>query len=71
MQELKKLIDLKTIITLLLTIVFGTLIILQIPMPDFFIEIYRLLIVFYFGTQVQKNSDYIKTLEENEKKEQK
>ena len=71
MQELKKLIDLKTIITLLLTIVFGTLIILQIPMPDFFIEIYRLLIVFYFGTQVQKNSDYINTLEENEKKEQK
>ena len=71
MQELKKLIDLKTIITLLLTIVFGTLIILQIPMPDFFIEIYRLLIVFYFGTQVKKNSDYIKTLEENEKKEQK
>ena len=71
MQELKKLIDLKTIITLLLTIVFGALIILQIPMPEFFVEIYRLLIVFYFGTQVQKNSDYIKSLEENENKEQK
>lgn len=67
MQELKKLIDLKTIITLLLTIVFAILVILQKPMPDFFIEIYRLLIVFYFGTQVQKTSDYIKTLEETEK----
>ena len=63
MEELKKLIDLKTIITLLLTIVFVILVIFQIPMPEFFVEIYRLLIVFYFGTQVQKTANYIKELE--------
>ncbi|MBQ3601255.1 MAG: hypothetical protein II992_08675 [Lachnospiraceae bacterium] len=70
MEELKKLIDLKTIITLLLTIVFVILVVFQIPMPEFFIEIYRLLIVFYFGTQVQKTSDYIKNLKENTDKQE-
>lgn len=70
MEELKKLIDLKTIITLLLTIVFVILVVFQIPMPEFFIEIYRLLIVFYFGTQVQKTSDYIKSLKENTDKQE-
>lgn len=70
MEELKKLIDLKTIITLLLTIVFVILVVFQIPMPEFFIEIYRLLIVFYFGTQVQKTSNYIKTLKENTDKQE-
>jgi len=64
-DELKKLIDLKSIITLLLTIVFVILTICQIPIPEFFIEIYRLLIVFYFGTQVQETSDYIQNLKEN------
>ena len=69
MEELKKLIDLKTIITLMLTVVFVILVVFQIPMPEFFIEIYRLLIVFYFGTQVQKTSDYIKSLENTDKQE--
>lgn len=70
MEELKKLIDLKTIITLMLTVVFVILVVFQIPMPEFFIEIYRLLIVFYFGTQVQKTSNYIKTLKENTDKQE-
>ena len=70
MEELKKLIDLKTIITLMLTVVFVILVVFQIPMPEFFIEIYRLLIVFYFGTQVQKTSDYIKNLKENTDKQE-
>lgn len=71
MEELKKLIDLKTIITLLLTVVFVILVVFQIPMPDFFVEIYRLLIVFYFGTQVQKTANYIKELQSNSTEENK
>ncbi len=58
-EKLSKLIDLKTIVTLLLTLVFCILVIFKIEIPEFFIEIYRLLIVFYFGTQCQKLSDKI------------
>ena len=56
-DQLSKLIDLKTIVTLLLTLVFCILVIFKIEIPEFFVEIYRLLIVFYFGTQYQKTAD--------------
>lgn len=63
-EKISNLIDLKTIITLLLTIVFCILVILKIEIPEFFIEIYRLLIVFYFGTQYQKTTEKLKDKEE-------
>lgn len=56
-EKLSKLIDLKTIVTLLLTVVFCVLVVFNIEIPEFFIEIYRLLIVFYFGTQYQKTAE--------------
>lgn len=66
-EKLSKLIDLKTIVTLLLTVVFCILVVCKIEIPDFFVEIYRLLIVFYFGTQYQKTAEKLK---ENENKEE-
>ena len=63
-EKFSNLIDLKTIVTLLLTVVFCILVVFKIDIPEFFVEIYRLLIVFYFGTQYQKTADKLKDKEE-------
>jgi len=55
--------DVKTIVTLFLTLIFGILVLLKIPIPPLFEEIFRLVIVFYFGTQFQKVQDKIEDLE--------
>lgn len=63
-EKLSKLVDVKTIVTLALTLVFCILVIFKIEIPEFFVEIYRLLIVFYFGTQYQKTAEKLKDREE-------
>ena len=65
-EKLIKLLDVKTVVTLGLTLVFGILVLFSKPIPALFEEIYRLVIVFYFGTQVQKLEDYLKALERKE-----
>ncbi len=56
MKQLQKLIDVKSIVTLLLTITFVVLAIMGIISGDRFFEIYIMIISFYFGTQYQKNN---------------
>ena len=53
-EKLKKLIDVKSIVTLSLTVVFCILS-LKGDIGDKFLTIYTTIIAFYFGTQYQKN----------------
>lgn len=55
LDKLKKLIDVKSIVTIILTIVFAVLSIWGKISPDQFITIFTVVIGFYFGTQYQKN----------------
>lgn len=53
LDKLKNLIDVKSIITILLTVVFCILTIKNIVSQEF-LTIYTTIIAFYFGTQYQK-----------------
>lgn len=54
MNELKKLIKVKSIVTIILTIVFSFEVIKGNVEID---QIYLMIIAFYFGTQTEKRSD--------------
>lgn len=60
-DSLKNLLKVKSIITLVLTLVFGVLLItgifLPVAIPQEFTMIYTTIIGFYFGTQFQKGKD--------------
>lgn len=56
LQKIAKLIDVKSIITLTLTIVFAYLSITQVVQPEQFMTVFTVIISFYFGTQYEKNS---------------
>lgn len=55
-EKLAKLIDVKSIVTLLLTIVFAYLAVVQVISGEQFITIFTVIISFYFGTQTQKKN---------------
>lgn len=54
LDKIKKLIDVKSIVTISLTIVFC-LMALKGQIQEQFLTIYTTIIAFYFGTQYQKN----------------
>lgn len=56
-EKLKKLIDVKSIVTIVLTGVFAFLSITGLISPDQFLTIFTVVIGFYFGTQYQKGQD--------------
>ena len=64
-KKLSKLIDVKSIVTFVLTGGFIYLGITQAVKPDQYLTIYTMIISFYFGTQVGKKEGK----EENEEKE--
>ena len=55
-DKIKKLIDVKSIVTISLTIVFC-LMALKGQIQEQFLTIYTTIIAFYFGTQYQKNEN--------------
>lgn len=55
-NRLAKLIDVKSLVTLILTLVFAYLSIISKISSDQFITIFTVIISFYFGTQFQKNN---------------
>ncbi|MCM1474255.1 MAG: hypothetical protein NC040_09355 [Muribaculaceae bacterium] len=63
LQKFAKLIDVKSIITLFLTFIFGVLALKGSVSADQFLTIFTTIIAFYFGTQYEK----IKSEKENEK----
>ena len=56
-EKLIKLINVKSIVTILLTILFFILSIKEIIDSNAVITIYTTVIAFYFGTQVEKKGD--------------
>lgn len=56
MKQLQKLIDVKSIVTLMLTAAFVALAAAGKISGDKFFEIFIMIISFYFGTQYQKNT---------------
>lgn len=65
MENFKKLVDVKSIVTILLTIAFIYLSCVNKITNDF-LTIYTVVISFYFGTQYEKNN--IRKNEEDEQK---
>lgn len=55
-QKLCKLIDVKSIVTILLTVVFSYLSATGKVAVEQFLTVFTVIISFYFGTQHQKNS---------------
>lgn len=53
-EKIKKLIDVKSIITLTFTIIFNILALRNKINIDYYITIYNIIIAFYFGTQTNK-----------------
>lgn len=53
-EKIAKLIDVKSLVTLMLTFVFGYLCVRNLPIPETFKNIYIMVIGFYFGTQASK-----------------
>ena len=55
-EKLAKLIDVKSIMTLALTVVFCVLALCGLVSPDQFVTIFTVIVGFYFGTQAQKRA---------------
>lgn len=55
-ERLAKLLSVKSIVTILLTIVFCYLSIVEVVAAELFLSIFTVIISFYFGTQVEKNN---------------
>ena len=60
-QNLANLLKVKTIVTLLLTIVFCVLALTGAIAAELFMTVFTTVIAFYFGTQAQKKADNITT----------
>lgn len=56
-DKIAKLIDVKSIVTIALTVTFVILCLNGKVLDDKFVDIFKLIIVFYFGTQAAKLSD--------------
>ena len=56
-EKLAKLIDVKSIVTLVMTVVFSYLAITKVITGQEFLTIFTVIISFYFGTQYQKQAD--------------
>lgn len=60
-ETIKNLLKVKSIVTILLTLIFSTMLICSIfttvVIPQEFVLVYNTIIAFYFGTQYQKGVD--------------
>ena len=63
-ETIKNLLKVKSIITIVLTLVFAALLIaglfMPVAIPQEFILVYNTVIAFYFGTQYQKGINNVK-----------
>lgn len=53
-EKLTSLVDVKSIITIMLTVVFGAMTMNNMIDSEKFFIVYQMIIVFYFGTQIGK-----------------
>ena len=59
-ERFAKLLTVKSIVTLMLTVVFSYLAIIKVIPYDTFMTVFSVIIAFYFGTQHEKNSTDLK-----------
>ncbi len=59
-ERLNKLLTVKSIVTIVLTLVFSYLSLIRVIPYDTFMTVFSVIIAFYFGTQVEKNSTDLK-----------
>ena len=62
-EKIAKLIDVKSIVTLILTLVFCVLALLGVITGQQFLTIFTIVIGFYFGTQAQKKAQAVQETE--------
>lgn len=55
-ERLAKLIDVKSIMTIFLTVIFGVLTLYRVIDAAQFVDIFKMIVIFYFGVQVAKKS---------------
>ena len=65
-EVLKNLLKVKSLITILTTLVFCYLLVMKQTIPQEFQLIYCNIIAFYFGTQVSKNQQKVENINEEE-----
>lgn len=63
-ERFEKLLTVKSIVTILLTVVFCYLSITKTISSELFMSVFTVVIAFYFGTQVEKKSFKTSELEE-------
>lgn len=56
-EKLAKLIDVKSIVTIILTAIFAYLAVRGLVTAQEFLTVFTVVIAFYFGTQAQKKAD--------------
>lgn len=59
-EKLAKLIDVKSIVTIILTAIFAYLAVMGTVTAQEFLTVFTVVIAFYFGTQAQKKVDSAK-----------
>jgi len=57
LERLANLLKVKTIITIMLTVVFCVLALTGVIAAELFMTVFTVVIAFYFGTQAQKRAD--------------
>lgn len=55
-ERLSKLLSIKSIVTILLTLVFCYLAVIGVIAAELFMTVFTVIIAFYFGTQAEKNN---------------
>ena len=55
-EKLTKLLAVKSIVTIALTVVFCYLSVARVILPDVFMTVFSVIIAFYFGTQYEKQN---------------
>lgn len=55
-ERLFKLLSIKSIVTILLTVVFCYLSVIKVVSPELFMTVFTVVIAFYFGTQHEKKN---------------
>lgn len=56
-NRLLKLLCVKSIMTIMLTVVFAVMTLRGVITPDYFMDVFKLIVTFYFVTQAQKKAD--------------
>lgn len=55
--RLQRLLTVKSIVTILLTVGFLVLSLTSRNVPEVFAEVYKMIVIFYFGTQASRKDD--------------